>query len=797
MTVTGISLYHWGDMKRTIIAVLLTLLVLSVFVACDDGKTPDTYCTIAFDANGGSGSMTPQTVKKGVPATLSTNGFSKKSAVFLCWNTKPDGTGESYADRSVITVSGYTKLYAQWLAEVTVTFDGNGSTGGSMPVQTMYDGVASVLTYNGFSRTGYGFKGWNTRADGKGTYYSDEESIVLHSDTVLYAQWSNKTASVTFDASGGSGAMDARTVASGIPSLLPFNGYTKTGCLFNGWNTAPDGTGTAYADHGSITITEDTVLYAQWRQELTVTFDGNGASSGAMPVQVVYKGEDSKLATNAFRRDVHGFNGWNTAANGTGTPYADEAEFKPTENLKLYAQWTEETAVITFDANGGSGTMNRQTIARNTPSLLSYRTFYRSGYVFRGWNTKDDGSGTAYADHATIDLNADITLYAQWIKELTVTFDGNGSTEGTMPLQTVYEGNSVVLNSNTFRRDGYGFDCWNTKADGTGTSYADGAYVTPSEDMTLYARWSSETVTVTFDSNGADGGYTDPQTVGINTATVLSGNGFRKYDSVFRGWNTRADGTGTGYGDRDIIIADCDITLYAQWARRLAITFDGNGATGGGMPLPQVICEGDSAKLMQNEYEKTGYAFNGWNTEADGTGTPYAEEEVISPISDMTLYAQWTDDAVTVTFDGRSAEGTMSPQKIARNVPSLLSYRDYFKPGYRFRNWNTKSDGSGTAYADRAYITLDEDITLYAQWREEFEICFQGNGSTSGSMKNQYLYEDDSVVLSSNAFRKTGYEFIGWNTKADGTGTAYVDGALVTPTEDMILYAQWIGASVR
>ena len=784
-------------MKRTILVLFLALLVLSVFVACDDGKTPDTYCTIVFDANGGSGSMIPQTVRKGVPTPLSSNDFSKDKAVFRCWNTRPDGTGDSYADNSVITVSGYTKLYAQWLAEETVKFYGNGSTGGEMPVQTMYEGIASTLASNAFVRTGYGFKGWNTRADGKGTYYSDEEPLVLHSDIVLYAQWSNRTATVSFDPNGGSGEMDARTVASGIPSLLPFNGYSRHDCLFNGWNTAPDGTGTSYPDHGSISITEDTVLYAQWRQELTVSFDGNGASSGEMPVQIVYKDETARLATNTFRRDGFGFTGWNTAVNGSGTPYEDEAEVKLTADLKLYAQWSSETVVVMFDANGGSGTMNRQTIGRNTPSLLSYRTFYRPGYVFKGWNTRNDGTGTAYADHVEVSLNADMTLYAQWLKELTVKFDGNGSTEGSMPLQMVYEGNSVVLAANTFIRDGYGFTGWNTKADGTGTAFAGGASVTPADDMTLYAQWSSETVTVTFDSNGADDGYTDPQTVGINTATVLSGNGFRKYDSDFKGWNTRADGTGTGYGNQDIIVADCDVTLYAQWARRLTITFDGNGSTGGGMPLPQAICEGDSAKLRQNEYLKTGYAFIGWNTEEDGTGIQYAEEEVITPASDMTLYAQWTDDTVTVTFDGRYAEGTMSPQEVAINVPTLLSYLDYFKPGYRFRNWNTKADGSGTAYENHAYVTLDEDLTLYAQWRQEIAISYQGNGSTSGSMKNQYLYEDDSVVLLSNAFGKAGYDFIGWNTKADGTGTAYIDGALVTPTEDMILYAQWIGSSVR
>ena len=69
---------------------------------------------------------------------------------------------------------------------------------------------------------------------------------------------------------------------------------------------------------------------------------------------------------------------------------------------------------VTFDSNGGSGSMAVQEMKGRTATALSANAFTRTGYAFSGWNTKADGSGTAYADGASVSLNSDITLYAQW-----------------------------------------------------------------------------------------------------------------------------------------------------------------------------------------------------------------------------------------------------------------------------------------------------------------------------------------------------------------------------------------------
>jgi uncharacterized repeat protein (TIGR02543 family) len=127
----------------------------------------------------------------------------------------------------------------------------------------------------------------------------------------------------------------------------------------------------------------------------------------------------------------------------------------------------------------------------NVPTALTLNTFTRTGYTFAGWDTVDVGGGDAYADGATYDFAADVTLYAQWtaLPDHTVTFNANGGT-GTMTPQVANVPTALTLN--TFTRTGYTFAGWDTVGVGGGTAYADGAIYDFAADVTLYAQWTMQ-----------------------------------------------------------------------------------------------------------------------------------------------------------------------------------------------------------------------------------------------------------------------------------------------------------------
>ena len=150
-------------------------------------------------------------------------------------------------------------------------------------------------------------------------------------------------------------------------------------------------------------------------------------------------------------REGYTFAGWFTTQ-ADGTQVQDNAEL--TADLTLYAQWTANSYTVTFDANGGEGSMNQQTFTYDVAQALNQNTFTRTGYSFTGWNTQADGSGSTYVDKAevqnlTTEAGANITLYAQWTANTyIITFvDEDGIT--ILQSSEVKYGETPVYSGNT------------------------------------------------------------------------------------------------------------------------------------------------------------------------------------------------------------------------------------------------------------------------------------------------------------------------------------------------------------
>jgi uncharacterized repeat protein (TIGR02543 family) len=215
--------------------------------------------------------------------------------------------------------------------------------------------------------------------------------------------------------------MEAQVVKEGEQTLLKENRYTREDYKFIGWNDAANGTGKTYDDKASVTLTSNLKLYAQWEKTVVIiTFKSNcGGNDNKMPPQKVKVATDTVLNPNAFINKGHVFVGWNTAPNPqkseSSTSFADKAVVNFTKDITLYAQWKAVDAnyTITFDANGGKGTMASVIVEKGKSVTLPSNAFTREGYTFDGWKTGPN-SGTSYGNKSSLKPKGNMKLYAQW-----------------------------------------------------------------------------------------------------------------------------------------------------------------------------------------------------------------------------------------------------------------------------------------------------------------------------------------------------------------------------------------------
>ena len=312
---------------------------------------------------------------------------------------------------------------------------------------------------------------------------------------------------------------------------------------------------------------------------------------------------------------------------------------------------------ITFDPNGGAGSMEPMSVNPGVGNKLIDNTFTRENYTFTGWNTAKDGTGKTYADGETVNFSADTTLYAQWTQNPVITFDANGG-KGTMGTQTVKPNEATDLTANSFTRADYDFTGWNTAKDGTGTAYADKTNITTNENVTLYAQWTLHKYHVRWlnwdDTVLQDGYYTCEEEAKWDdwNNDPPSRPEDENYTYVFAGRWTPYDETkginGWGFNPHE----DVDFKAVFNEFKKLTVTFDANGGIG---TMDSVkIANGGSGKyymLPECGFTREGYTFNGWlitgtvkmsvwDEEEELNDEPWTESELLA-LSDLTLKASW------------------------------------------------------------------------------------------------------------------------------------------------------------
>ena len=342
-----------------------------------------------------------------------------------------------------------------------------------------------------------------------------------------------------------------------------------------------------------------------------------------------------------------------------------------------------------------------------------------------GWNYAYSVNGSAISGN-TFDISADASVTVTRTPiDYTITYNlGGGTNASGNPATYTIQSTTITLSAPT--RTGYTFGGWYANSGLTGnqvTTIASGS----TGNVQLWAKWTPTQYTITYNLGGGTNHGDNPTTYTVESAAIALGAATRT-GYQFGGWYASADCS----GDAVTTIATGttgDVELWAKWtANRYAIAFVRNGATGGTM-YNELFYYDEAKALTTCAYTRTGYHFNGWNTEADGSGTAYADgQEVLNltaePDATVTLYAQWTANTYTVHFvPVIPVNGTMADQTFTYDQEATALTKNAFSTTTgQWLRWNTEADGSGTNYEDEALVqnlTAEDGgvVTLYAQWR--------------------------------------------------------------------------------
>ena len=777
--------------------------------------SPITY-SVRFNGNGStSGSMSNESFTYDTAKALTANAFKREFTV--TYNYNGNGSSNSTA-KATATFKGWAKTASGSVSYTDKQSVKNLSSTQGAVVDIYAKWTDGSVTLPTPTRTGYDFDGWytsssgGTRVGGGGSTYTPTANITL------YAHWSVNSYTVTYNANGGSGAPASQTKTHGVSLTLSSVKPTRTGYTFKNWNTQSNGSGTTYNPGGTYTANSSVTLYAQWTPvTYTVTYNANGGS-GAPAAQTKTHGVSLTLSSVKPTRYGYTFKCWNTQSNASGTNYSSGGLYTANSNVTLYAQWIPVTYKVTYNANGGSGAPASQTKTYGITLFLSNTKPTRTGYTFKCWNTQSNGYGTNYGSGSSYNVDADLTLYAQWTPvTYTVTYNANGGNNAPS-AQTKTHGVSLALSTVKPTRTGYTFKNWNTQPGGGGTNYSSGSLYTSNANVTLYAQWTPVTYKVTYNANGGNNAPSaQTKTYGVNLTLTTSKPTRTGY--TFVSWNTKTDGTGTTYNPGGSYTANADVTLYAQWEAvpTYTVTYNANG--GNNAPSAQTKTHGVALTLTNAKATRTGYTFVSWNTKSDGTGTTYNPGGTYTANASVTLYAQWTPVIYTISYDANGGSNAPASQTKTYGASVTLSTVKPTRTGYIFKNWNKKADGSGTNYASGGNYTSNSSVTLYAQWTPiTYEVKFNGNGHTSGTMNNQKFTYDVAQDLTANAYKReftvtydysNGAEnstakatatFKGWAKTASGS-VSYNDKQNVinlASVQDTVvnIYAKWSDGSV-
>ena len=649
-------------------------------------------------------------------------------------------------------------------SNATFTVDTN-TSGGALSVKTSSSGVATATisgtTVTVSSKAAYGSAVITVTSAETANYNtaSAEYAVTVNKGTITLNNRSATSAgtSAIYQTYNTNVYLDSAHQNVMTTSAYAITVPTRTGYTFGGYYSANDGTGTQYIGANGYITTDGVTAgkglkangtwYAKWTpNNYTITLNNaNATTNGSSAIYTTY-------ATNVYV-DSARKNAMTTSANGITIP--------------------QRKYTVTYNANSGTVT---------PASALAT-------YTFNGYYSASTG-GTQY-----IDGNGKITSAG-----LTA---GKGYAENkTWNTQWT----SVAVTLPTPTRTGYTFGGWYSDSTLKTSAGAAGANYTPTNDVTLYAKWTANTLTINYDTSGATSGASsvtnNTQTCTYDQACTAAGMGtLAKTKMVFLGWAETQGGTtvdiAVGASIKNIISSGSK-TLYAVWKTPTCSATHATAtlkSVSNNKPVCTISCS-------------TGYTKEG-GTDAtssfDVTGNAGATSVSVPcyAITYTIAYVANKPGAASGTIDG-----TMASTGAEYDKSVVLASNKFALKGWTFTKWNSLANGTGAEYANGATVknltaTAGATVNQYAQWSaNKYTIVYNSNkpstasGTISGATASSSHTYDVVKKLTDNGYKLTGWTFAGWNTEADGSGTSYANGESVVNlvSEDSgskTLYAQW------